>query len=396
MHVWRRRMTDILFLLLSTVMFPFIRKCPTRVLLSSNGGTALTGNARAMFDYLLRNETPLEPYVLVRSHAEAARLRASYPGFTDRILVRSEVRHIKTWLSAKWVLVTHGAADLPPAVTWGQRVVQLWHGVPFKRTGVLEEMAGHGLVGWIRRSWKRYIWHRADYVIVDSELAGWLRVAAGGFNATKIRVFGQARNDLLLEKESTAQQEVRARFGIPGDARVILYAPTWQDVDVPRFFPFPDLSITNLEAFCRRWNAVFLLKQHIKDGGSISQELRQCPCIYEMARDEDVQLALRIADILVTDYSSVWLDFLLLDHPIVFVPYPGSASPPRGLMLDYDLVTPGPKVSTFESLCQVLERHLLGDDPYRNERQYLRRLIHKYVDGQNRQRLAQFMAKGGD
>jgi hypothetical protein len=63
------------------------------------------------------------------------------------------------------------------------------------------------------------------------------------------------------------------------------------------------------------------------------------------------------ADALVTDYSSVLFEYLLLDRPIVFYPYDlDRYRRSRDFYYDYEKVTPGPRAADFEELLAALER----------------------------------------
>ena len=57
-------------------------------------------------------------------------------------------------------------------------------------------------------------------------------------------------------------------------------------------------------------------------------------------------------DLLITDYSSIFFDFLLLDRPIVFFPYDLEQylSQDRAMYFDYEIMTPGPKCRTYDEL----------------------------------------------
>ena len=59
---------------------------------------------------------------------------------------------------------------------------------------------------------------------------------------------------------------------------------------------------------------------------------------------------LGIFDLLVTDYSSIYIDYLLTEKPIVFLPYDKEQYlEGRGMNFGYDEVTPGPKPETMRS-----------------------------------------------
>lgn len=96
----------------------------------------------------------------------------------------------------------------------------------------------------------------------------------------------------------------------------------------------------------------------------------------------DVYPLLKQADVLITDYSSVYLDFLPLDRPLVFFPYDfDSFSEDRSIFFDYDAITPGPKVETAGELWRELKKAVNDPIYYETERNEVRRSYFEYEGG---------------
>ena len=86
--------------------------------------------------------------------------------------------------------------------------------------------------------------------------------------------------------------------------------------------------------------------------------------------DIDTNELLKRADILVSDYSSVTADFLLLDRPIIYYCFDlqNYLSEDRDVYWSYDSITPGPKVQDYDELQKTLVAALSGKDEYRKDR----------------------------
>ena len=99
----------------------------------------------------------------------------------------------------------------------------------------------------------------------------------------------------------------------------------------------------------------------------------------------DIHELLLDVDTLITDYSSIYFDFLLLDRQIIFVPTDRDIyERERGFNLQpYDFWTPGAKVYTQEAL----EKELFAEDFYVKERQAVRDIIHTYQDSSSCERV---------
>jgi CDP-glycerol glycerophosphotransferase (TagB/SpsB family) len=102
----------------------------------------------------------------------------------------------------------------------------------------------------------------------------------------------------------------------------------------------------------------------------------------------DVQELLPWVDVLVTDYSSIYLDFLLLNRPVIFfTPDLAAYEAECGFSYVYNAMTPGPKVFGFDDFLPALERALTGGDGYEAERGRVKRMFHAHTDGKNTERV---------
>ena len=101
----------------------------------------------------------------------------------------------------------------------------------------------------------------------------------------------------------------------------------------------------------------------------------------------------READALITDYSSVYFDYLLLDRPIAFVLEDlGSYRGNRGFVVERPLdYMPGEKIYQKEELFSFLLQVEEGEDGYRQARAQIRDQVNYYQDGKNCERLLQLI-----
>jgi CDP-glycerol glycerophosphotransferase (TagB/SpsB family) len=96
--------------------------------------------------------------------------------------------------------------------------------------------------------------------------------------------------------------------------------------------------------------------------------------IYEVLKD---------FDILITDYSSIYFDFLLLNKPIIFLPLDlEQYTKTRGFSLEpYDFWAPGPKATTIEELIDEIQKCIADPTYYEKERKTINNLINQFQDG---------------
>ena len=108
----------------------------------------------------------------------------------------------------------------------------------------------------------------------------------------------------------------------------------------------------------------------------------------------DIYPTLPLFDALITDYSSLFSDFLLLDRFIIFLVYDlEKYKIEMGLFDDFDEMTPGPKVFTNEQLVAELEKILKGKDEYKDRRREVKKIFYKNPDGHSAQRIVDFIKR---
>src|SRR5690606_34511052 len=141
--------------------------------------------------------------------------------------------------------------------------------------------------------------------------------------------------------------KVRARLGLAEGKRVILYAPTWRDYDRKNAMVKLDLAKAR-EALGA--DHELLVRGH---------PMQAMPAVPEIAHDvttyPDISDLLLIADVLVTDYSSVMADFAVTGRPIIVYGYDmAKYATKRGLYLDLPEIAPGPVLSTSAEVIEAL------------------------------------------
>jgi CDP-glycerol glycerophosphotransferase (TagB/SpsB family) len=103
---------------------------------------------------------------------------------------------------------------------------------------------------------------------------------------------------------------------------------------------------------------------------------------------DDVYPFLRQADMLMTDYSSVFYDLLLIDRPVLFyAPDFEAYVSSRGLYVDYQSHIPGPLTRSTTELLGALEAQMMGDLNYAEHRGKVLEEYYHHRDGQSAERV---------
>lgn len=310
-------------------------------------GHRLGGNLLAIYRHLRdRPETGIEVVFLTMDPGYHHELL----GQGARTMLASSPRCIPLLSSAGALVSGHGLHALLPLLLSDLRFFDVWHGIPFK--------------GFEADDFR--VQHRYEETWVPSPLLARIYATRYGFPAEKVVVTGYARTDRLVWEKDAPRASLRARFGLPADGKVVLFAPTWkQDSDERSLFPFgiePDAFCAALSSLARRTGATVVLRTHLNSGpGAVDvsrhERLRSLP----YADYPDTEEVLLATDVLVCDWSSIAFDFLLLERPAIFLDVP----PPfrKGFTLGPEYRY-GDVVGDLPSLLSAIEAGIVAPDDH--------------------------------
>jgi CDP-glycerol glycerophosphotransferase (TagB/SpsB family) len=232
-----------------------------------------------------------------------------------------------------------------------QKVLQTWHGTMLKKLALDRNVGVRTRIA-VKRERNRW-----DVLLAQNPYSAEIFRSAYAMRGP-IWQEGYPRNDVLHDSARAAV--VRAAIGIPDVARVVLYAPTWRD-DRTEMVDFVDLA-----AFARDLDRghVVLARGHSRTLAHGQDLLGEN--LIDVTSYPDMADLLLIADVLVTDYSSVMFDFAGTGRPIVFFT-PDLAhysTDLRGFYFDLLSSAPGPVVSTRDELRDAILAAADGQHEY--------------------------------
>lgn len=264
------------------------------------------------------------------------------------------------------------------------KLVQVWHaGLGFKSVGY-SRFGKKDSPRPLSSCHRKY-----DYVVVGSKNLIPVYQEVFGVSREKFLPLGVPRVDDFLRQEDSEQyrEQFYKQYPQAKGKKLILFAPTYRGSGQQEaFYPYSRLDLKQLWEFCGG-EYIFAFKMHpfIKKGPEIEGEWNSR--ILDLS-GEDVNSLLRICDILITDYSSVIYEFVLLERPILFYAFDKEEySAVRGFHWDFDQYAPGQICETFGALMEALEKKEYGD----RRRQVFREFGYEYTDGGSTDRLIDFL-----
>jgi len=290
------------------------------------------------------------------------------------------------FLRANIAVISHGTGDFGYYAINRKYVIQTWHGTPIKKIGIYDKKLSTKQINDIYKESYHY-----DLFIVASEIEKHYISSAIGLNENKFLVSGLPRNDKLSQKNINYNSFIKE----VKNKKIILYAPTFRDFGEMIFFPFDDFDIDHLIEFLINEDVYLLLRPHQNDFTSkklIENFVTKSSghiLLADSVNVNDISDLQPYVDVIITDYSSIYIDLLLNDVPAVFIPYDFDIyEQSRGLAYDYGLVAPGPKVSTQEEFIKALLSALNSASEYKEQRYFVKKMFHKYDDGKACERIS--------
>jgi len=297
------------------------------------------------------------------------------------------------------VILSTGVADVNRFAIARAKKIQLWHGTPLKKIGfdnihLLNKM---GKVKSCLRSFFPFLNESYDLIISASDETKKKLISAFQVDKNKVMITGYPRNDVLFSPNWLNNEgcDYIERIKEKVDFKYIFaYIPTCRGigyVDVDLFSRY-NFNINLLQKAMESLNGIFIIKPHhynsLRKG---LEKVHSSERVFIVSDQEipDIYPLLKYVDVLVTDYSSVYFDFLLLNRPIIFAPFDINEfkKTTDDLYYDYDEVTPGPKAKSWDEVIEYISHSVINRNEYEIERKKIGTVFNMYLDGNSSMRV---------
>ena len=311
-----------------------------------------SGNCKALSEYIEKNHKSYEIIWLHKSEK------------TDLFSSSTNVKQIKMkgilwvyyFLTSKFISTTHN--EMVGIKANNQVYISLWHGMPLKKICYLAD-------------------NEVDYMedfsakrIATSEIMKSIIAAAFHEKANNVYITGQPRNDFLFEDKSLTPLGLSELV----KEKVIFYAPTYRHnkysekysnggkIDGDNIFRIANFDMDEFNSFLKLNNLRLLVKLHPFEEDTLNENFDYSN-INVIKSDDlirsnlDINHILFHADCLLTDYSSTYIDYLILNRPIGFITpdYSNYQAMRGGFTLEpAEYWMPGEKIVTREELFKFI------------------------------------------
>lgn len=327
------------------------RRRPLRdtILFQAWKGRQFSDSPRAIFEELLRQQDERELIWVIEHYG------VEVPDGVRTVLAHS-TDYFKELGRARWVI----SNDSMPAhfvKRSGMRYGQTWHGTPLKRIGFDIENLQMANPNYLKQFAKEVA--KWDVLVSPNSFSTEIFSRAFAYDGPILEI-GYPRNDIFFQEEARKEraQRIRKRLGLPGDRPVILYAPTWRDNHYDRGGRYQFALKLDLERMRREIGeeAVLLIRGHQLVAHSLDVS-RLGGFVRNVSLYPDIADLYLIADVLITDYSSVMFDYANTGRPMLFFTYDLNEyrDQLRGFYFDFEAEAPGPLLSCTDEVIAALQ-----------------------------------------
>ena len=308
-----------------------------------------TGNNRAIYNEMKNRGIKLN-YILISLDD----IKLTGMNNLQKIIKSSKIDfHICT---AKYIIVNDNYS-LFSMITLRKEtdLIQVWHG-----GGAFKKFGRHSIQNINNpEKLKRYLKGSSQYtkVIVSSSEVSDIYADAFGIDKSKIYPIGLPRTDIFFDKDKidNIKRKLLSKYEQLLNKRIIVYAPTFRDND-RNMYLFPlDLNylFNTVDS-----DYVLVYKLHPRTRNFIEYESIYKSRVFDLSH-EDINDLLILADILITDYSSLIFEYAILQKPVIFFAYDLEQyeNLVRGFYYPYKKFVPGPIAYTTEEIVEYIKKN---------------------------------------
>jgi len=352
------------------------------IIFGSNQGNFISGSPKYLYEYVKKHHPEYQIHYYLPLQQKGILKRISYILHFTPVFFRS-----------KFLISSHSPYDFIP-FSWSKRKIHIntWHGVPLKCMFFCDRGATKSDINEVIRSNDL-----TTIFLISSSLEAAFISRCFLIDPRKFAFFGHPRNDMLTSASESHKISVIIP-SLPEYNKLILYCPTYRRNEPSHFFPFDDINFNDLHRYLEEHKIIIFTRGHVQDVGN--HNWIHGSRIIELGQNlvSEVNDILPEIDILITDYSSIFIDYLLLNRPCIFVPYDRERYEREvGFLIDdYDYWTPGQKVYTYSAFIEALDAAVTGKDSFSRKREEIKNLFHFFQTGSASERLVRYMKQFSD
>lgn len=334
-----------------------------------------SGNAKVLFEYMLKKYKNSMNFTWIINDEDNLNIPKKYDSVNAFLIGTEEFRNYITTTDVFFTTHANLAGDKRAAKK--AIYVELWHGNGPKPVGFLTLNLRPQ-----DKDWYNFLAETIDYFIAPSEMWRSLYSSMFNINVQRILPLGMPLVDEIKNSDGRKELSRVLDIDVKKYNKVIMYMPTFKkgcgrklesNYNETRILNFYNYSDDDLIKYLKKNNFLLLVKRHPSD-----------ECVYKKIENDfikninnevlskkglNVNNILNAADLLITDYSSVGIEFSILDRPVIYISTDVEEyRKNRGIIFDnYSFWTGGVECDNYENMIKLIDKMIGKPYCYENK-----------------------------
>lgn len=307
MHYLRRLVIMILKFLIG-----FIPKDNKKILFSAWFGKKYADSSMYMYEYM-RDNTNYNVYWYTREKNIYYQLKKE----GKNVVLASSFKGIWYQIRAIMLVSSVQFADFSPYFLKNCIYFDLDHGFPIKQSGFEQPDTSERFISYqllLRKGIDYYMSASSDFV--KGIISNSFRI-----DSDHIVKCNKPRTDILFDSDMRKGKNIKIDLLKKQHKKIISYLPTQRSCGKVAIHITQIMDLDKIQKLCEEHDAIFIIKKHFYHRDEIEM-LDKYPNIIDMTQEDiETQTLLYQSDVLISDYSACYIDYLLLDRPIILYAY---------------------------------------------------------------------------
>lgn len=366
-------------------------------------------NSRAVFE-AIKKDNNIRKVIFCRNKINDFKIENAV---NTEIVYNKSVRGLYLLLQCRVIFVTN-SVSMEYSWRWGEKlfsvlkinlkqhfVVNLSHGISLKKINALANTQVKKRLERVSYRKKEPLFYNG--LIASSDVDSY--VMASMYYPIKyehVWLTGLPRNDFLSKKVAELPAYMRTQIQyikeIKNGRKLIVYAPTYRQTDAvidSSYYCFSENEIKELKHILKKHNAVFGFRMHyFRNSKNLFnlEDFIDNEYIFDLGHSKisDIAPVIREADLVISDYSSVFVEAMFLTIPVIGFAYDLDhySTSQNGLLYNFEMVFPGPVVKEFAQVLRNIDEEMTIPSQANSEKyKFSQKFFYKFLDEKNSERV---------
>lgn len=384
-----KKIQKILMRIFSKTLMKYVKT--KDIVLIADGMETFDGSPKAIFLESQLDEKIKDRYFWVTQNKDLYKeISKKY----NNVLYAFSLKGIYYIMRAKFYIMNINTQDFFPGlkIPLNRIVIQTFHGTPTKSFG--KSASTYYSNKEIKKQLEDSFNCKNMYILTASKYEDDAFHNNCEFPYDRMLRLGHPRNDRIIH-----QMEIKKinknKITKDKEQKIICYCPTWRENNDFKFFPFNDSNLDELNEFLKSKNILLIVKLH-PHTGNMHVDLKKYSNIIMYNKEwmiDNIEL-FSIIDLIITDYSSIYCDYLLTNKPVAFMQYDYKEYiKTRPLANKREILFPGPNINSYLEFEQESIKLLENPQYYEKERKEALKFFYEYYNFDASKKVIDFIEK---